>query len=155
MYLVRPDASAPPYRVFCDQNTQKGGEGAWLVQRHALACPHAALLSFQAGSSSRAGWMAAWTSAAAGTSIAVVSVTLRLTLGKVTAILPVRPAHAPLAASAPPLIAVCHVTGEFWLGNDRISQLTKMGPTEVLIEMQDWTGAKVGRRRLVAHPLLY
>lgn len=37
----------------------------------------------------------------------------------------------------------CHVTGEYWLGNQRISQLTKMGPTEVLIEMQDWTGAKV------------
>lgn len=35
------------------------------------------------------------------------------------------------------------MTGEYWLGNDRISQLTKMGPTEVLIEMEDWTGAKV------------
>lgn len=35
------------------------------------------------------------------------------------------------------------VTGEYWLGNDRISQLTKMGPTEILIEMEDWTGAKV------------
>lgn len=35
------------------------------------------------------------------------------------------------------------VTGEYWLGNDRISQLTKMGPTEILIEMKDWTGAKV------------
>ncbi|XP_054609502.1 fibrinogen beta chain [Dunckerocampus dactyliophorus] len=37
----------------------------------------------------------------------------------------------------------CESPGEFWLGNDRISQLTKMGPTELLIEMQDWTGAKV------------
>lgn len=37
------------------------------------------------------------------------------------------------------------VTGEYWLGNDRISQLTKTGPTEVLIEMQDWTGARVSR----------
>ncbi len=37
----------------------------------------------------------------------------------------------------------CQTPGEYWLGNDRISQLTKMGPTEVLIEMQDWTGAKV------------
>lgn len=36
-----------------------------------------------------------------------------------------------------------HLTGEQWLGNDRISQLTKMGPTEVLIEMEDWTGARV------------
>uniref|UniRef100_A0A1A8IXJ0 Fibrinogen beta chain n=2 Tax=Nothobranchius kuhntae TaxID=321403 RepID=A0A1A8IXJ0_NOTKU len=37
----------------------------------------------------------------------------------------------------------CERPGEYWLGNDRISKLTKMGPTEVLIEMQDWTGAKV------------
>ncbi|KAM6960443.1 fibrinogen beta chain [Tautogolabrus adspersus] len=37
----------------------------------------------------------------------------------------------------------CQTPGEYWLGNDRISQVTKMGPTEVLIEMQDWTGAKV------------
>ncbi|XP_076019062.1 fibrinogen beta chain [Genypterus blacodes] len=37
----------------------------------------------------------------------------------------------------------CETPGEYWLGNDHISQLTKMGPTEVLIEMQDWTGAKV------------
>uniref|UniRef100_A0A669CNW9 Fibrinogen beta chain n=1 Tax=Oreochromis niloticus TaxID=8128 RepID=A0A669CNW9_ORENI len=37
----------------------------------------------------------------------------------------------------------CATPGEYWLGNDRISQLTKMGPTEVLIEMEDWTGAKV------------
>lgn len=35
------------------------------------------------------------------------------------------------------------MTGEYWLGNDRISELTKMNPTEVLIEMQDWTGARV------------
>lgn len=47
------------------------------------------------------------------------------------------------SGSAGLLTAVRHVTGEYWLGNDRISQLTKMGPTEVLIEMQDWTGAKV------------
>lgn len=32
--------------------------------------------------------------------------------------------------------------GEYWLGNDRISQVTKTGPTEVLIEMQDWAGTK-------------
>ncbi|XP_068426970.1 fibrinogen beta chain [Clinocottus analis] len=37
----------------------------------------------------------------------------------------------------------CETQGEHWLGNDRISQLTKMGPTEVLIEMEDWSGAKV------------
>uniref|UniRef100_A0A672HJN0 Fibrinogen beta chain n=1 Tax=Salarias fasciatus TaxID=181472 RepID=A0A672HJN0_SALFA len=37
----------------------------------------------------------------------------------------------------------CETPGEYWLGNDRISQITKMGPTEVLIEMQDWAGDKV------------
>ncbi|KAI4800462.1 hypothetical protein KUCAC02_009689 [Chaenocephalus aceratus] len=37
----------------------------------------------------------------------------------------------------------CQTPGEYWLGNDHISQVTKMGPTEVLIEMEDWTGAKV------------
>lgn len=40
-------------------------------------------------------------------------------------------------------MVVGYVTGEYWLGNDRISELTKSNPTEVLIEMQDWTGAKV------------
>ncbi|KAM9335169.1 fibrinogen beta chain [Symphorus nematophorus] len=40
----------------------------------------------------------------------------------------------------------CQTPGEYWLGNDRISQVTKMGPTEVLIEMEDWTGAKVHAR---------
>lgn len=33
--------------------------------------------------------------------------------------------------------------GEYWLGNERISQLTKMGPTELLVEMEDWSGSKV------------
>lgn len=33
MYLVRPDAAAPPFRVFCDQTTQNGGEEAWLLPR--------------------------------------------------------------------------------------------------------------------------
>ncbi|XP_074518071.1 fibrinogen beta chain [Halichoeres trimaculatus] len=37
----------------------------------------------------------------------------------------------------------CETPGEYWLGIDRISQVSKMGPTEVLIEMQDWSGAKV------------
>ncbi|XP_036407312.1 fibrinogen beta chain [Megalops cyprinoides] len=40
----------------------------------------------------------------------------------------------------------CGTPGEYWLGNDRISQLTKMGPTEILIEMTDWTGAQVMAR---------
>ena len=33
--------------------------------------------------------------------------------------------------------------GEYWLGNDKISQLTNMGPTKLLIEMEDWKGDKV------------
>ncbi|KAM3591098.1 uncharacterized protein V6R79_022328 [Siganus canaliculatus] len=37
----------------------------------------------------------------------------------------------------------CETPGEYWLGNDRISQLSKTGPTEILIEMEDWSGAKV------------
>jgi len=37
----------------------------------------------------------------------------------------------------------CETPGEYWLGTDHISQLTKMGPTEVLIEMEDWQGSKV------------
>nr|XP_020016133.1 fibrinogen beta chain isoform X2 [Castor canadensis] len=37
----------------------------------------------------------------------------------------------------------CGLPGEYWLGNDKISQLTKMGPTELLIEMEDWKGDKV------------
>lgn len=37
----------------------------------------------------------------------------------------------------------CQTPGEYWLGNERISQLTKMGPTELLVEMEDWSGSKV------------
>ncbi|TRY84900.1 hypothetical protein DNTS_002020 [Danionella cerebrum] len=37
----------------------------------------------------------------------------------------------------------CQTPGEYWLGNDHISQLTKMGPTELLVEMEDWSGSKV------------
>ncbi|POI32312.1 hypothetical protein CIB84_003935 [Bambusicola thoracicus] len=37
----------------------------------------------------------------------------------------------------------CDTPGEYWLGNDKISQLTKIGPTKVLIEMEDWNGDKV------------
>ncbi|KAM9330443.1 fibrinogen beta chain [Gastrophryne carolinensis] len=35
---------------------------------------------------------------------------------------------------------ICDSPGEFWLGNDKISQLTNLGPTETLIEMKDWDG---------------
>ncbi|XP_054846269.1 fibrinogen beta chain [Eublepharis macularius] len=37
----------------------------------------------------------------------------------------------------------CDTPGEYWLGNERISQLTKTGPTEVLIELEDWNGDNV------------
>uniref|UniRef100_A0A671RZ64 Fibrinogen beta chain n=1 Tax=Sinocyclocheilus anshuiensis TaxID=1608454 RepID=A0A671RZ64_9TELE len=38
----------------------------------------------------------------------------------------------------------CQTPGELQLlRNDRISQLTKMGPTELLVEMEDWSGSKV------------
>ncbi|XP_056318172.1 fibrinogen beta chain [Danio aesculapii] len=37
----------------------------------------------------------------------------------------------------------CQTPGEYWLGNDRISQLSKMGATELLVEMEDWSGSKV------------
>lgn len=38
MYLVQPDSSVHPYRVFCDQTTQNGGqEAAWPV--HGLGAP--------------------------------------------------------------------------------------------------------------------
>ncbi|KAM4709089.1 fibrinogen beta chain [Discoglossus pictus] len=37
----------------------------------------------------------------------------------------------------------CDMPGEFWLGNEKISQLTNLGPTEALFEMEDWDGAKV------------
>uniref|UniRef100_A0A8C2RFU8 Fibrinogen beta chain n=1 Tax=Capra hircus TaxID=9925 RepID=A0A8C2RFU8_CAPHI len=37
----------------------------------------------------------------------------------------------------------CGIPGEYWLGNDKISQLTNMGPTKLLIEMEDWKGDKV------------
>ncbi|XP_036097017.1 fibrinogen beta chain isoform X2 [Molossus molossus] len=40
----------------------------------------------------------------------------------------------------------CGLPGEYWLGNDKITQLTQMGPTELLVEMEDWKGDKVNAR---------
>ncbi|XP_072111967.1 fibrinogen beta chain [Mobula birostris] len=37
----------------------------------------------------------------------------------------------------------CDTPGEYWLGNDRISQLTKMKTTELLFEMHDWNDDSV------------
>lgn len=53
---------------------------------------------------------------------------------------PVRGCQSP---HFPPDILHSFSLGEYWLGNDKISQLTRMGPTELLIEMEDWKGDKV------------
>uniref|UniRef100_A0AAQ6IT10 Fibrinogen beta chain n=1 Tax=Anabas testudineus TaxID=64144 RepID=A0AAQ6IT10_ANATE len=98
MYLIQPDASTPPYKVFCDQTTQNGG---WLVIQNRL--------------DGSVDFGRRWDEYRRGFG------NIAFDSGK---------GH-------------CEVPGEYWLGNDRISQLTKAGPTEVLIEMQDWTGAKV------------
>ncbi|XP_078263544.1 fibrinogen beta chain [Rhinoraja longicauda] len=37
----------------------------------------------------------------------------------------------------------CDHPGEYWLGNDRISELTKLRTTELLFEMQDWSDNRV------------
>ncbi|XP_059820786.1 fibrinogen beta chain isoform X1 [Hypanus sabinus] len=37
----------------------------------------------------------------------------------------------------------CDTPGEYWLGNDRISQLTKVKTTELLFEMRDWNDDSV------------
>ncbi|XP_078081067.1 fibrinogen beta chain [Mustelus asterias] len=37
----------------------------------------------------------------------------------------------------------CDTPGEYWLGNDRISYLTKLKNTELLFEMQDWESNKL------------
>ncbi|XP_051892022.1 fibrinogen beta chain [Pristis pectinata] len=37
----------------------------------------------------------------------------------------------------------CDTPGEYWLGNDRISQLTKLRTTELFFEMQDWNNDMV------------
>ncbi|XP_067896684.1 fibrinogen beta chain [Heterodontus francisci] len=37
----------------------------------------------------------------------------------------------------------CDTPGEYWLGNDRISQLTKSKPTMLFFEMQDWKDNKL------------
>ncbi|XP_032875602.1 fibrinogen beta chain isoform X2 [Amblyraja radiata] len=37
----------------------------------------------------------------------------------------------------------CDTPGEYWLGNDRISELTKLKPSVLLFEMQDWSDNRV------------
>ncbi|XP_063314616.1 fibrinogen beta chain [Pelobates fuscus] len=38
---------------------------------------------------------------------------------------------------------ICDFPGEYWLGNEKISQLTNAGRTEALFEMEDWDNTKV------------
>ncbi|KAG7496972.1 fibrinogen beta chain [Solea senegalensis] len=98
MYLIKPDAFYPPYKVFCDQTTQNGG---WVLIQNRL--------------DGSVDFGRRWDEYRRGFG------NIAFDAGK---------GH-------------CQTPGEYWLGNERISQLTKMGPTEVLIEMQDWTGSKV------------
>uniref|UniRef100_A0A667ZDF1 Fibrinogen beta chain n=1 Tax=Myripristis murdjan TaxID=586833 RepID=A0A667ZDF1_9TELE len=98
MYMIQPDAFYPPYKVFCDQTTEKGG---WLVIQNRL--------------DGSVDFGRRWDDYRRGFG------NIGFDVGK---------GH-------------CETPGEYWLGNDRISQITKMGPTELLIEMEDWTGTKV------------
>ncbi|KAM9425665.1 fibrinogen beta chain [Pholidichthys leucotaenia] len=98
MYLIQPDSFYPPYKVYCDQTTQRGG---WLLIQNRL--------------DGSVDFGRTWDEYRRGFG------NIAFDSGK---------GH-------------CQTPGEYWLGNERISQLTKMGPTEVLIEMEDWTGAKV------------
>lgn len=90
MYLVQPEDSVLPYRVFCDQTTQNGGQEAASALRDLRGPLSEICCSLQVGCSSRTDWTAAWTSAAAGTTTAGGLGTLPLMLEKVTATLRVR-----------------------------------------------------------------
>lgn len=99
MYLIQPDKSGKPYRVYCDMNTENGG---WTV-----------IQNRQDGS---VDFGRKWDPYQQG-------------FGNI--------------ASSQEGKKYCGLPGEYWLGNDKISQLTRMGPTELLIEMEDWKGDKV------------
>ncbi|KAM6949262.1 fibrinogen beta chain [Aplochiton taeniatus] len=98
MYLIQPDGFYPPYKVYCDQTSQKGG---WLVIQNRM--------------DGSVDFGRRWDDYRRGFG------NIAFDVGK---------GH-------------CETPGEYWLGNERISQLTKMGPTEVLIQMKDWTGSQV------------
>ncbi|XP_068961172.1 fibrinogen beta chain isoform X3 [Petaurus breviceps papuanus] len=99
MYLIQPDSSIKPYRVYCDMKTENGG---WTV-----------IQKRQDGS---VDFGRKWDAYRKG-------------FGNI--------------ATNEDTKKYCGLPGEYWLGNDKISQLTKMGPTELLIEMEDWKGDKV------------
>ncbi|XP_052587670.1 fibrinogen beta chain isoform X3 [Peromyscus californicus insignis] len=99
MYLIQPDTSSKPYRVYCDMETENGG---WtLIQNR------------QDGS---VDFGRQWD--------------------------PYKKGFGNIATNEDGK-KYCGLPGEYWLGNDKISQLTRMGPTELLIEMEDWKGDKV------------
>uniref|UniRef100_H0X4J9 Fibrinogen beta chain n=2 Tax=Amniota TaxID=32524 RepID=H0X4J9_OTOGA len=98
MYLIQPDSSVTPYRVYCDMNTDNGGSFAYY---NYLIAPNEG--RYKTNEKDR-GFRHSFQSAD----------------GK----------------------KYCGLPGEYWLGNDKISQLTRMGPTELLIEMEDWKGDK-------------
>lgn len=169
MYLIQPDASTPPYKVFCDQTTQNGGENIINIDHFPSKTVLVMIqwlksvffIFLQDGLSSRTGLTAALTLAVAGMNIGVDLETSPLILERDTVRFQVRLWKWQTRDFVEGTSDITHVhhysinlwltctfflhpmTGEYWLGNDRISQLTKAGPTEVLIEMQDWTGAKV------------
>ncbi|KAM6221845.1 fibrinogen beta chain [Rhynchocyon petersi] len=99
MYLIQPDSSIKPYRVYCDMNTENGG---WTV-----------IQNRQDGS---VDFGRKWN--------------------------PYKQGFGNIATNEDGK-KFCGLPGEYWLGNDKISQLTKMGSTELLIEMEDWKGNKV------------
>ncbi|XP_058405758.1 fibrinogen beta chain isoform X3 [Diceros bicornis minor] len=99
MYLIQPDSSTKPYRVYCDMTTENGG---WTV-----------IQNRQDGS---VDFGRKWD--------------------------PYKQGFGNIATNAEGK-KFCGVPGEYWLGNDKISQLTMMGPTVLLIEMEDWKGDKV------------
>ncbi|KAL2781003.1 fibrinogen beta chain isoform 8 preproprotein [Daubentonia madagascariensis] len=99
MYLIQPDSSVKPYRVYCDMNTDNGG---WTV-----------IQNRQDGS---VDFGRKWD--------------------------PYKQGFGNIATNTDGK-KYCGLPGEYWLGNDKISQLTSMGPTELLIEMEDWKGDKV------------
>ncbi|XP_024587546.1 fibrinogen beta chain isoform X3 [Neophocaena asiaeorientalis asiaeorientalis] len=99
MYLIQPDSSTKPYRVYCDMKTERGG---WTV-----------IQNRQDGS---VDFGRKWD--------------------------PYKEGFGNIATNADGK-KYCGVPGEYWLGNDKISQLTRLGPTKLFIEMEDWKGDKV------------
>ncbi|KAM5159483.1 fibrinogen beta chain isoform 3-T3 [Callospermophilus lateralis] len=99
MYLIKPDRSSKPYRVYCDMTTENGG---WTV-----------IQNRQDGS---VDFGRKWD--------------------------PYKKGFGNIATNADGK-KYCGLPGEYWLGNDKINELTEMGATELLIEMEDWKGDKV------------